>query len=59
MICEGCAEEDPLRPAGPMKKKFNNLPKNIGNDLAKKSPLVALVGTNWSLIGKLISLVGK
>ena len=48
-----------MRPAGPMKKKFNNLPKNIGNDLAKKSPLVALVGINWSLIGKLISLIGK
>ena len=48
-----------MRPAGPMKKKIDNLPKNIGNDLAKKSPLVALVGINWSLIGKLISLIGK
>ena len=57
---KGFAEEDGLHPTGPMKKNFGTLfPRTSPNTLKMKSSEVGLIGTNWSLIGEAIALIGK
>ena len=59
MICEGCAEEGTFHAREFEKKKFNKRRKSIHTHFVERSPYCALIGTNWSLIGKLISLIGS